>query len=460
VLLAGLFLEGCGKNAKPAPVIYKGTPLEETSSLSKSSKKTEAGFPVIEEVKVVEQSVESKEDSTEEPVDVSENLLKDQFTIHLVQKGETLQYLTKKYYVSSDILISLNHLNPPYILKAGQRLRIPLDPHKPFEKTFIVHEKKNSLKDKDLALTTKSSFTKKSSEASSPILLPGERNSNSVNTSSKSSSFTEGKKIVRKDKKEQSIDRSLPLLVKDLKKRHLSSSKIVTKKEEKTGDISLNEEKAPLLLEKKQTKETREVKKSLVKPKEEIKESQELEFIRAESVSSPDVISFEEKKLQPVKKVEEEAEPSASALGSEKKETTKPEKLIAETDPSAASKKQFLLPIQGRILMGFGMQQNGFQNEGINIAAPKGAMVHAAADGVVAYCGNELKGFGNLVLINHADGWMSAYAHMDRALVQRGQSVKRKDPIGIIGKTGSVQEPQLHFELRHNGITVNPQLHT
>ena len=117
---------------------------------------------------------------------------------------------------------------------------------------------------------------------------------------------------------------------------------------------------------------------------------------------------------------------------------------------------KFLMPVNGKVTARFGSVSNGLHNDGINIAAPRGTPVRAAQNGVVAYAGNELKGFGNLLLIRHANGWMSAYAHNDVLLVKRGDQVKRGQVIARVGSTGNVATPQLHFELRHNTEAVDP----
>ena len=88
---------------------------------------------------------------------------------------------------------------------------------------------------------------------------------------------------------------------------------------------------------------------------------------------------------------------------------------------------------------------------------PKGTPVHAAQNGVVAYAGNELKGYGNLLLIRHANGWMTAYAHNSKLLVKRGDTVKRGQTISLAGSTGSVTKPQIHFEIRKGAKAVDPR---
>ena len=126
---------------------------------------------------------------------------------------------------------------------------------------------------------------------------------------------------------------------------------------------------------------------------------------------------------------------------------------------TAGGGTNFRWPVRGRIIAGFGSTADGRRNDGINVAVPEGTSVKAAADGVVVYAGNELKGFGNLVLIKHADGWVTAYAHNSELLVQRGDRVSRGQIIGKAGRTGSVTSPQLHFQLRKGSKPVDPRLY-
>jgi murein DD-endopeptidase MepM/ murein hydrolase activator NlpD len=116
----------------------------------------------------------------------------------------------------------------------------------------------------------------------------------------------------------------------------------------------------------------------------------------------------------------------------------------------------FRWPVKGRIIAGFGQRPNGAQNDGINLAVPEGTPVKAADDGVVAYAGNELKGYGNLVLIRHSNGYVSAYANASELTVKRGDSVKRGQVIAHAGQTGNVTSPQLHFEIRKGSTPVDP----
>ncbi len=122
----------------------------------------------------------------------------------------------------------------------------------------------------------------------------------------------------------------------------------------------------------------------------------------------------------------------------------------------AGSLPSFRWPVRGRIIAGFGPKPNGLQNDGINLAVPEGTPVKAAEDGVVAYAGNELKGYGNLVLVRHGDGFVTAYAHASEILVKKGDTVKRGQVIAKSGQTGNVTAPQLHFEIRKGATPVDP----
>jgi murein DD-endopeptidase MepM/ murein hydrolase activator NlpD len=127
---------------------------------------------------------------------------------------------------------------------------------------------------------------------------------------------------------------------------------------------------------------------------------------------------------------------------------------IPKAPPRAGDK--FIWPVEGKLLLKYGPKQGGLHNDGINIAAPRGSPVRAADNGVVAYVGNELRGFGNLLLIKHDGGWMTAYAHNESILVGRGAKVKRGQTVARVGDSGSVITPQLHFEIRRGIRAVDP----
>jgi murein DD-endopeptidase MepM/ murein hydrolase activator NlpD len=129
----------------------------------------------------------------------------------------------------------------------------------------------------------------------------------------------------------------------------------------------------------------------------------------------------------------------------------------AKPAPILPTADAFEWPVEGKIIVAFGKGGDGERNDGINIAADLGTPIHAAAAGTVTYAGNELKGYGNLILIKHDNGYVTAYAHAERITVARGDRVDRGDVIGFAGATGDVTSPQLHFEIRQGVKPVDPR---
>jgi murein DD-endopeptidase MepM/ murein hydrolase activator NlpD len=140
--------------------------------------------------------------------------------------------------------------------------------------------------------------------------------------------------------------------------------------------------------------------------------------------------------------------------------TTVEEAPVAEFPVKAAEATgalpTFRWPVRGKVITSYGAKTNGKANDGINLAVPEGTPVKAAEDGVVAYSGNELKGYGNLVLVRHGNGYVTAYAHASELLVKRGDTIKRGQIIAKSGQSGEVGSPQLHFEIRKGSTPVDP----
>ena len=130
---------------------------------------------------------------------------------------------------------------------------------------------------------------------------------------------------------------------------------------------------------------------------------------------------------------------------------------LPKETPKLSGKGSFMRPIDGKVISRYGPKKDGLHNDGINIKGVRGTPVRAAENGVVVYNGNDLAGYGNLVLIRHENKLMSAYAHLDKTLVKRGAKVKRGQSIGTVGSTGQVDTPQLHFEIRKGSTPLNPE---
>ena len=117
---------------------------------------------------------------------------------------------------------------------------------------------------------------------------------------------------------------------------------------------------------------------------------------------------------------------------------------------------RFEWPIKGPVISRFGPKKGGLYNDGINIAAKEGEDVKASATGVVVYAGNELRGYGNLILIKHPNGYLTGYAHSQLMLVKKGDNVQKGEVIAKAGRTGHVTKPQLHFSIRKGRKAVDP----
>jgi murein DD-endopeptidase MepM/ murein hydrolase activator NlpD len=175
----------------------------------------------------------------------------------------------------------------------------------------------------------------------------------------------------------------------------------------------------------------------------------------------PDVIPLDGPSPKEAAAAPAKPAPAATLTPSQPAGGPPPDKLAsADGSPANAGGTvggRFPWPVRGRILAGYGNTAGGGHNDGINIAAPLGTPVRAIEAGTVAYTGNVVKGYGNIILIRHADGWISAYAHLDNVTVKPGETIAAGQVIAKVGETGGVAEPQLHFELRRGKKPVNPK---
>ena len=151
----------------------------------------------------------------------------------------------------------------------------------------------------------------------------------------------------------------------------------------------------------------------------------------------------------------EQAKPSTDVKMATSKQV-EPSCEAALSNPLPRMGKTFRKPVEGLVIGQFGPQRDGTVNEGLTISVPKGTPIKAAENGVVAYVGDELPGFGNLILIRHAEEYVTAYAHADAIMVKKCEVVKRGQTIGTAGVTGDASQPQLHFEIRKNAKPVDP----
>jgi murein DD-endopeptidase MepM/ murein hydrolase activator NlpD len=320
---------------------------------------------------------------------------------YVVKQGDTLPDLAQRYGVSQSDLVSINNLTPPYTLKSGQTLNIP-----------------SQSESSNLPAMTASAVpppTPAGAVTSTPLSVP---------------------------------DAPVPAAPK--------ATAPVSTASTSGGGVSSSALPAPTVIA--------PTPPAATPPKP---------ASPAPAPATTKAAPLPPTPTAPVTSAETEAAPAQAKTQTATAPTTKaktPEQIEAETEaaveaaeaakssgPAAGTGKgPFVWPVQGKVIDSFGSSKDGMKNDGINIAAPNGAPVVAAADGTVAYAGNELRGFGNMILLRHDGGYVTAYAHNASLLVKKGDKVKRGQTIARVGQTGAVFGPQLHFEIRKGTQPVDP----
>ena len=342
-----------------------------------------------------------------------------------VVRGDTLYLLSKKYGVSLDELAAANNLSEPYLLRVGQKLRLHAEPGAKTKELQKVTEQKTEPKKQEVRQEPKPEQKPKSDE------------------SRKTTTRVDVDVIdVAPGDTLYSLSRKYSIPVNDL--------------------AVMNNLNAPFALYAGQKLKVPDLASAPVRtvvPK----------VVTTEATKTPVKTAKQTSTKQPAQKTEKQTKrPQKQQTAKDKSAQQKPQnvsqKQKAKTTNNAKtsgtitarSSSKFTWPVRGKILSNYGSKTNGLFNDGINISANTGTAVSAAENGVVAYAGNEVKGMGNLVIIQHSDGWMTVYAHMDSMNVRRGAHVKVGQKIGTVGKTGKVDKPQLHFEVRKGTKAYNP----
>lgn len=342
--------------------------------------------------------------------------------ITISQDNENLYTISKKYQISAREIIDLNKLKAPYRLKKGDIIKIP---HQQFhvvkkgETLFGIARNYHMKVDEIIAIN----------KLQKPYAVKtGNRLqiTNFKNTE-------EPKNFAIKTHQDKIINQSNPLPKNSLNVKKLQANVMASNSGSvNNSSTSLNQES----------------------------NSQESNKLTNNTDQNND------SSLEPSKAENNEIEKNNSNLqltknsdNSQNLTTTTPNKIISSQEENIIDEKKniFSWPVRGNIVSKFGPKKGGLYNDGINIKAKEGASVGSAEDGIVAYAGNELKGYGNLVIIKHSQGWITAYAHLKEINVSKGQKILKAQKIGSVGNSGSVNFPQLYFGLRKGREAVNPQ---
>lgn len=355
----------------------------------------------------------------------------------IVARGDTVYALAKKHNMSVDEFAKINDLKSPYTLKIGQKLttRASIKTEKNVTESApkkVVVEPKKEIPNIISAEKVQQIKTEKKSEKTA------------VKKISKS---TDVKRVdldeitVAPGDTLYSISRKYEIPVNDLAVMNKISAPFNLSVGQKLRVPNLNNVRTKHASEINTVKHKSQ-QTSQIKNKQIAQQKQQPKQVEHKITQKPQTT-----KNQPDTKNPEKQKSNNSVAKNKQTTTTK--------IPTRSSSK-FSWPVRGRILSGYGPKSAGLVNDGINISANMGTAVHAAENGVVAYAGNEIKGMGNLIIIQHSDGWMTVYAHLNTMNVRRGTRVSVGQNIGTVGKTGKVDKPQLHFEIRRGTKSYNP----
>ena len=345
--------------------------------------------------------VQKKTDKKEIPA----NKLENNSDEIIVQKGDTLYSISKKNDVPLRDLIESNNLEPPYALKVGSALKVSSPNfHESREgDTLYSISRMYDMKVNDVIALNNLKFPYS--------IYPGEKI-----------------KVTKKMDENKNID------IKKSDKNIQIASESSTKTEKNI--LKASNEKTKEISEKKHSSEIEKYgfKPSEVRAEEINKRNNLTNSKTAQNIINPTKNEIVETKLSINKPIDKDAL----------------KKITNKTN-------RFSWPVRGEVISKFGPKSAGLYNDGINIKAPEGQTVESSEDGIVAYVGNELKGYGNLVIIKHSGGWISAYAHLKNSTVERGQKITKGQKIGNVGNSGKVKFPQLYFGLRKGRDAVNPE---
>jgi murein DD-endopeptidase MepM/ murein hydrolase activator NlpD len=349
-------------------------------------------------------------------------------TTVVVQRGETLSAIARRHGVAATAIAQANNLKPPYGVQAGQKLTLP---GVAATETFVAAAKPAPEK-------TKTDYRPLAVRAA-PIPPPAAEPVSQITVASSPRSTVQAVALSAPE------PAKTPTAVGDTLKAGPARAEPV-----KVEPARIDQAKVELAQAVRAEAARMEVAKTDAPP---------MVLAKAEPFAQPrPVVAADQHFLRlpanygkPAAKADAEAE--VASVPTAYKAMPKP--TLGEPPPRAG--RSFAWPVKGRVISSYGPQPGGLRNDGLNIAASRGEKVVAADNGVVAYAGGDLKGFGNLVLIKHAGGFVTTYAHNDKLMVQRGDKVKRGQVIATVGESGSVTQPQVHFQVRQGAHAVDPR---
>ena len=347
----------------------------------------------------------------------------------IVARGDTLYSIARANNTTVSELAKINSLNSPYTLKIGQKIDLKSDapiaaiqPQKTVEQPVKVPDVKEQLS------------VKQTIEPAKVVKSTGVKPNNTKRVAVQEITVAPGDTLY-------SLSRKYQIPVNDLAVMNKISSPFT---------LSVGQKLKVPKLDNVQIRTNDEIKQ--IKKSETVAKTNAIPAVKKDNVV---------KKTDKLQKASKPQKQTYTANTTVEKQSVPQTKISSDSNKQlpkivARSANKFSWPVRGKVLSQYGAKKGGLFNDGINISADMGTAVKAAENGVVAYAGNEVKGMGNLIIIQHSDGWMTVYAHLNSMSVRRGTKVSVGQQIGKIGKTGKVDKPQLHFEIRRGTKAYNP----
>ena len=348
-----------------------------------------------------------------------------------VGAGDTLYAISRRYGATVEDIAKMNNLSAPYSIRAGQMLRVPGNGNIAVAADKVVTVAKTDSTPQTTAKASDAAIEKNTTPASAPVQKLSEPAKTPTPARVQLQTVTVGAGDTL-----YSISRRYSVPVNDLAVMNDLSVPFRLTVGQKLRVPNLQQ--AAAVADKKVASAKTEQKPVAGKSDKTTKP--------VNNTSNKTVAKQDTSKAQTT--------PAKTATAPKQKISSDPKQKLPTI--AARSSSKFTWPVRGKILSGFGTKPNGLVNDGINISAARGTTVKAAENGVVAYAGNEVKGMGNLIILQHSGGWMTVYAHLDSMSLRRGAKVSVGQKIGTVGASGKVDQPQLHFEIRKGTKAYNP----
>lgn len=359
-----------------------------------------------------------------------------------VARGDTLYAIGAKYGMRVAEIAELNNLKEPYSLSVGQKLRVRASREQVVTEIPKIQESKPAAKQQSKAETTTPTKQEHVTENKTETKPAAKQDVKPAATGRATTTRVEVATVkVTPGDTLYSLSRKYSVPVNDLAVMNNIKPPFALYAGQEIRVPNL--ESAPVRIADNEKAKSDVTPKSATTPK--------ATKTTSSKDAKPAVTTKPQTKTQPKTKEQPKTQQQKTSAKSSSGNAVKKLPAIA-----ARSSSRFSWPVRGKILSGYGSKSNGLFNDGINISAARGTAVAAAENGVVAYAGNEVKGMGNLVIVQHSDGWMTVYAHMDTLSVRRGARVNVGQKIGTVGQSGKVNKPQLHFEVRKGTKAYNP----